>query len=121
MTYQLRKKEATDATTRHEEWGSLTWFANADKTGSEMTLGRVIIKPGQANPRHSHDTCEEILYLLHGQLTHTFGDESLEMRAGDTLIVPPGVMHNATNDGTVDADMIVAYSSGSRDFRKETP
>jgi oxalate decarboxylase/phosphoglucose isomerase-like protein (cupin superfamily) len=41
------------------------------------------------------------------------------MNAGDTLVVPPGIMHNAVNIGEGDADMIVAYSSGTRDFHPE--
>jgi quercetin dioxygenase-like cupin family protein len=85
-----------------------------------MTVGRVVIKPGRSNPRHCHDNCEEVLYLLQGQLTHSFGDESIDMAAGDTLVVPPGVMHNAINTGDTDADIIVAYPTGDRDFRKET-
>ena len=51
--------------------------------------------------------------------TKAESDESIEMTAGDTLVVPPGVMHNAVNIGDTNADMIVSYSSGTRDFRKE--
>ncbi|HIG45791.1 MAG TPA: hypothetical protein EYQ20_04975 [candidate division Zixibacteria bacterium] len=42
------------------------------------------------------------------------------MTAGDTLVLPAGVMHNAVSKGDMDADMIVTYSSGERDFRLET-
>lgn len=121
MGCEFKAKSESDARTIAEGWGTLTWLANAKLTGSELTLGRVVIKAGQSNPRHCHDGCEEVLYLLRGQLHHTFGDESVEMKAGDTLTIPQGVMHNATNTGEVDADMIVAYSSGTRDFRLEKP
>ena len=103
-----------------EEWGTLTWLASEELTQSEITVGRVVIKPGKSNPRHCHDACEEVLYLLQGKLRHSFGDETIEMVADDTLVVQPGVMHNALNVGDTDADMIVVYSSGQRDFRKET-
>ena len=119
MTYQVRSKTASDAGTIVEDWGSLTWLASDALTGSGITVGRVVIKPGMANPRHAHDACEEVLYLLQGTLTHSIGDETIELVAGDTLVVSPGVMHNAVNHGEVDADMIVAYSNGLRDFRKE--
>jgi quercetin dioxygenase-like cupin family protein len=121
MTHQLRSSEETGAKTVFEEWGSLTWLASGQLTGSELTLGRVVIKQGMSNPRHCHDNCEEVLYLLRGRLRHTFGDQSVEMQAGDTLVLPAATMHNALNIGDEDADMIVAYSSGRRDFRKETP
>ena len=120
MRYRLVTGRESAEKTIAESWGTLTWLASREISRSDITVGRVIIKPGKANPRHCHDFCEEVLYLLKGQLLHTFGDEQVEMRAGDTLVAPPGVMHNATNTGKTDADMIVAYSSGKRDFRKET-
>lgn len=119
MKCQLRSKNDSDAKTVVEDWGSLTWLASAALTGSGVTVGRVVIKPGRSNPRHCHDTCEEVLYLLQGELTHSFANESVKMSAGDTLVVPAGIMHNAINTGDTDADMIVAYSKGNRDFRKE--
>jgi len=119
MKCQIRTKNESDAKTSVQDWGTLTWLASAELTGSAITVGRVVIHPGQSNPRHCHDNCEEVLYLLSGQLTHSFADQSVEMVAGDTLVVPAGVMHNAVNTGTTDADMIVAYSDGNRDFRKE--
>ena len=120
MTFRFRKKnEAAEGTVR-AEWGSLTWLASRELTGSDITFGRVVIKKGQSNPRHSHDNCEEVLYLLQGRLRHTMGLETVDMEVGDTLVVPAEVMHNAVNIGDTDADMIVAYSSGVRGFRKET-
>ena len=120
MSYTLRTKSESDTKTISEDWGTLMWLASDELTSSNITVGRVVIKQGKSNPRHCHDNCEEVLYLLQGRLLHTFGDEKIEMIAGDTLVVPPGVMHNAINTGDTDADMIVTYSSGMRDFRKET-
>ena len=119
MRCRLRTKSESQMKTIVEDWGTLTWLASGELTGSDITVGRVVIKPGRSNPRHCHDNCEEVLYLLQGQLTHSFADESIEMAPGDALVVPPGIMHNAMNTGIIDADMIVAYSKGNRDFRKE--
>lgn len=119
MTHRLRSAAESAAATVVEDWGSLTWLAGAELTGSEITVGRTVIKPGRANPRHSHDNCEEVLYLLQGHLLHSIGEETVELAPGDTIIVPAGVMHNALNTGSVEADMIVSFSSGRRDFRKE--
>ena len=108
------------AARKSEPWGSLTWLASKQiGNAAGLTLGRVVIKRGSSNPRHAHDSCEEALYLLSGELDHTVGAESIRLSAGDTLVVPAGVFHNARSVGGVDADMIVAYSSGTRDFRKE--
>ena len=101
-------------------WGTLTWLANEKLTASKgITLGRVVIRVGQSNPRHSHPSCEEVLYLLRGRLKHSIGDQFVIMEAGDTINVPAGVFHNAQNLGQEDADMMVAYSSSRRDFLLE--
>ena len=116
MKSLLRTKAESAEGTAVEDWGSLTWLANSALADSDITVGRVVIKRGKSNPRHCHDNCQEVLYLLAGRLRHTFGDETVDMEAGDTLIVPPGIMHSALSVGDTDADMIVAYSSGVRDF-----
>ena len=98
-------------------WGSLRWLANQDVGNAEgLTLGRVVIKRGQSNPRHCHPSSEEVLYLLTGRLEHTLGGETFTLGPGDVLSIPPGVFHNARSTGDEDAEMIVAYSTGKRDF-----
>ena len=100
-----------------EGWGSLTWLASRKIGNAEdLTIGRVVIRKGCCNPRHTHNTCEEVLHLLRGKLEHTMGNEKVVLNAGDTLVVAAGVPHNAVSIGGEDADMIVAYSSGVRDF-----
>src|SRR5438876_1056637 len=121
MNRDLYTAQESAAVRQEEEWGSLTWLANRQIGNAEgLTLGRVLIKRGQSNPRHAHLLCEEALYLLRGRLAHTIGEEQVILEAGDTLTIPAGVFHNAVSIGEEDADMIVAYSSGSRDFVLET-
>jgi quercetin dioxygenase-like cupin family protein len=120
MSAKLVKAEDAAARRIAEDWGSLTWLAGGKLGNAEgVTLGRVVIHRGRSNPRHGHMNCEEVLYLLAGELEHTVGAETVRMKAGDTLTVPAGVFHNATSVGDVDADMIVAYSSSNRDFVPE--
>ena len=117
MSYTLRTAKEAEDKRIAEEWGSLNWLASRQIGNAEgVTVGRVIIKPGHTNPRHSHSTCEEALYLLAGKLKHQIGDQWVTLEAGDTLTVPAHVAHYAVSVGDVDADMIVAYSSGERDF-----
>ena len=120
MKYNIRKEEEAEGKKIKEEWGSLNWLASQEIGNiNGVTVGRVIIKKGQENPRHYHTTCQEMLYLLKGKLEHTMGDEKVILNPGDTLVVDPGVPHNAISIGEEDADMIVAYSSGDRDFHPE--
>jgi quercetin dioxygenase-like cupin family protein len=115
----VRSAAEAEARRIDEEWGSLRWLASRELTRTELTVGRVTIKAGTSNPRHSHPNCDEVLYLLGGRLEHSVGDDSLVLEAGDTLVVPAGVNHNARNVGEEDADMMVAYTSGERQFRAE--
>ena len=120
MNYTVLTAAESESTYIKEPWGSLRWLASAPIGNAEgVTVGHVIIHPGQANPRHSHTTCEEVLYLLRGRLRHSMGDESVILEAGDTLTVAAHVVHHAVNVGEEDAEMIVAYSSGVRDFVAE--
>ena len=120
MDYTLRTASQAQAARIDEPWGSLNWLASvAIGNAQGVTLGHVVIHPGQANPRHLHTTCEEVLYLLRGRLRHSMGDETVILEAGDTLTVAAHVTHDAVNIGDEDAEMIVAYSSGERDFVPE--
>ncbi len=121
MSYDIRRAAQSGANTKNEDWGSLTWLAgHTVNTGDDLTLGVVVIRRGQSNPRHAHTNCQEALYLLKGRLRHTIGDEEVVLEPGDTLVVEPDVFHNADSIGDEDAEMIVAYSSPDRDFRPES-
>lgn len=97
------------------EWGSLTWFASKELCNSEgVTVGRCIIKPGCANPRHFHPNCDEVLYVLEGTILHTYEGEEIRMEKGDTILIPANIPHHAKNIGENDAVLSIAFSSGQR-------
>jgi quercetin dioxygenase-like cupin family protein len=59
-------------------WGVMRWLANREIGNVDnITVGRVMIKKGSSNPRHSHSDCEEVLYLFQGRLQHCVGDEEV--------------------------------------------
>jgi len=110
----------TDRTARKlVDWGSLAWAVSRQAGNCEtMTLGRVRIHAGGENPKHLHGNCDELLYLLSGELDHYAADVgTLGMIAGDVIVIPAGVAHNARCTSDVDAEMIVVYSSAERDFQ----
>jgi quercetin dioxygenase-like cupin family protein len=110
---------ATSAAPKAEsDWGSTSWCIGAAAGNCRtMTFGRVVINRGHSNPRHRHATCDEILYLLSGELEHFADDiEPVRMRPTDAIVIPAGVSHFARCVGETDAEMIVVYSSPSRDF-----
>jgi mannose-6-phosphate isomerase-like protein (cupin superfamily) len=98
-------------------FGSLVWLSE-EKTSAVagVTVGRARIDPGKSNPLHFHANCSEIILLLQGSVDHVVGHERYQLVAGDLLIVPPGVPHQASSIGSDPADMIVVYNSGHRAF-----
>jgi len=102
---------------RHDyDWGSITWLHSGSFSGSEeLTLGEVVIKAGLANPIHTHANCEEVLYLLEGELEHTCGDEEpYRLGPGSSICIQRGLPHNARCTSRNDARMLVSYSSAYR-------
>lgn len=99
------------------EWGRINWVINAEMVpGAGITVGVVEIDAGASNPLHYHPNCEEALHLIEGSLDHRVGDRTVALGAGDTLHVPTGVHHQATNTGNVVARMVVAYPTGHREM-----
>ena len=109
----------TDQTPRDGfDWGTTAWCISGKAGNSEtLTLGRVVVRAGQSNPRHGHETCDELLYLLAGEIEHYADDlDAVRMRPGDVISIPAGVYHNAKCVSTGDAEMIVVYSAPERDL-----
>lgn len=99
------------------EWGQLTWFASAAQGNcQELTVGRCILDPGQANPLHRHPNCTEILVVQEGHIMHTVEDgREVEMRSGDTITIPANLPHRARNVGQTPAILTIVFSSAHRE------
>jgi quercetin dioxygenase-like cupin family protein/type 1 glutamine amidotransferase len=108
--------------TRHAEdkvvaspWGELRWYTSAEMGNSRtMTTGVARLLPGRSNPRHFHPNCDEILHVISGRIRHTMNEVSVEMGPGDTVSIPQGVLHNATNIGPEEAVLAISFSSAYR-------
>ena len=104
-----------NASIEPQPWGKLEWFASrALGNSTTMTVGRATILPGKANPPHRHPNCVEILHVQQGHIMHRVGDREYEMRAGDTVTIPQGVVHNARNIGRTKAILLISFSSADR-------
>ena len=108
--------KAGETATEPFEWGDITWLDNAEITGSEtLTLGRVTINPGQSNPEHYHPNCDEVLYVLEGDIEHSIDGTWYPLSAGDMIHIPQGLKHQARNIGQVTATVMVTYNTGRRE------
>lgn len=118
---QMKLMRAAQRQVLDQDWGRLIWYASGKIGNSQhMTLGQCIIKPGQANPLHSHPNSDEILHVAQGRIMHTFeGGKDVEMNEGDSITVPPNIPHRARNIGTKDAVLLVAFSTAERQVKGE--
>lgn len=108
--------QASQADKKPFDWGWTAWSISGDAGNSQsMMFGKVVIKAHLANGSHRHVNCDEILYLIAGQLEHYADDiEPVAMEPGDVIFIPAGVAHHARCTSDADAEMIVVYSSPKR-------
>lgn len=73
--------------------------------GEQSMLARVLLKKGAHVPRHSHAN-EQISYILEGALRFVLPDGEYLVRAGEVLVIPGNVPHEAfALEDTVDLDV----------------
>ena len=77
--------------------------------GWEIVQSLAEIPERVASGRHSHPG-PEVGYIVRGDVAMEFDDRpTLTLRAGDPFMIPPGVIHNARNTGTVTTKMLSTY------------
>jgi quercetin dioxygenase-like cupin family protein len=61
--------------------------------GEQVLLCHVTYEPGTTVRRHSHESAEQVMWIIDGSVTMTVGDETRELGAGDVVVVNPGIEH----------------------------
>ena len=84
--------------------------------------GYAFVLPGRTNPEHRHMTCEEIIYMLSGELKVYAHGECTTLEPGQTALIPPGVRHTIVNDGWEPVTYLASFSAAFRDtiFKGQT-
>jgi len=66
---------------------------------ANQSLAEATVPPGGATIAHFHRTSEEIYLFTSGMGRLRMGDQEGEVRAGDAVVIAPGVRHQLVNDG----------------------
>jgi quercetin dioxygenase-like cupin family protein len=69
--------------------------------GEQVLLCHVTYEAGTTVRRHAHDSSEQVMWIVEGDLTMTVGDETRSLGAGDTVVVNRGVEHELHSAGGV--------------------
>ena len=66
--------------------------------GCRMGCFELRVPPGSnVPPAHSHPANEEVVYVLEGTLRYRVGEKTRDLRPGDTMGTPAGVVHAFSN------------------------
>lgn len=82
-------------------------------TNGELCLIEDTLKPGFHLKRHHHKLMTEVFYMLDGEMELVFDDETVMLRPGDTITVPPNVWHEAICEGG--GKMLTLFKNGRFD------
>ena len=66
---------------------------------ANQSLAQATVPPGARTEAHFHRASEEIYLFTAGAGRMILGDEEAAVRAGDCVVIAPGVAHQLHNDG----------------------
>jgi quercetin dioxygenase-like cupin family protein len=93
----------------------LLWPGNSPQ--AQVTVTRVTIPPGAANPRHAHPHSEQTWIIERGRAELLLTDEqSRPIQAGEIVRTPAGAIHGIRNSGT-EPLIYLAITTPPIDFR----
>jgi mannose-6-phosphate isomerase-like protein (cupin superfamily) len=72
-------------------------FPIGDHNGSPNALFWITLEPGAALPRHRHDRCQKLYYVVRGQGYAGAAGERAHVRAGHVHLIPQGIEHFLVN------------------------
>ena len=64
-----------------------------------QSLAEAAVPPGADTIEHYHRRSEEIYHFTAGAGRMRLGDDEAPVRAGDTVVIPPGMRHKLWNTG----------------------
>jgi len=88
------------------------WLVSRERNGAELTgLGQTVYPArGGTHETHLHPNAEETVIVLTGNGRHLVGDRWYDVRPGDVIFVPRGVVHGAVAD--TEEDLVILWVLG---------
>jgi mannose-6-phosphate isomerase-like protein (cupin superfamily) len=86
-------------------------LAAPSRGSAETSVWRLTLDPGTSSPEHTLDR-EEVFVALGGSARAVLAGRSLDVHAGDALIVPPGVAFTIGNPGSEPFEAVACQPVG---------
>lgn len=77
---------------------------------TNLLFVRARLEPGASHPFHFHPGIEEILYILAGAAEQWVEQEHRLMKPGDSLYLPPDLVHGTYNTGPEPLEFLAILS-----------
>jgi len=84
--------------------------------GERITMAVIDLDPEVAIPTHQHEN-EQVGFVIKGSITMTIGDETRELRAGETYLIPSQTPH-AARTGPDGATVVDVFSPVRADWER---
>jgi mannose-6-phosphate isomerase-like protein (cupin superfamily) len=84
-----------------------------------QSLAEATVPPGGETAEHLHHETEEIYHFTRGAGRMRLGDEERAVRAGDCVVIAPGVAHKLWNEGAEALVLLCACAPPYRDADTE--
>ncbi len=104
------------------------WFYLLGPENSQarnLVYGLAEFPAGTLAASHSHETQEEILYVLSGEGAIISGEKQVCMEPGVAIFIPPGLPHQIRVDGAEPLMVVTVFSPpvipGAYDPKKDQP
>jgi mannose-6-phosphate isomerase-like protein (cupin superfamily) len=87
------------------------WFEVLQTTSRTQTA-MMTVQPGDSTGSiaEAHESGDQVLLMLEGELSGEVGEERPRLTKGDVLVIPAGVKHRFTNEGNAPAVTFNVYS-----------
>ena len=73
-----------------------------------QSLAEATVPPGCETLLHRHRVTEELYHVTAGTGSMTLGNDTFDVRAGDTVCIPPGTPHRIRNTGAMSLRILCA-------------
>ena len=80
-----------------------------------LMICEITLEKGSVIPKHAHPH-EQITYIISGKCRYTVGEETKEVGAGDSVLIPGNVSHSIVI--LEDMKVIDAFTPAREDFLK---
>jgi quercetin dioxygenase-like cupin family protein len=91
-----------------EEFSSIRPLVTKDHGAASLTVQEVTLTPGRAGRLQTHPV-DIAFMMLEGSLQMIVGDEVRTVRAGNTLLAPPGTPYKLVNNTWVPARLLMIF------------